>query len=282
MTKCHVCFRHCDLKEGSPGFCGARIGLSGKVAPSNYGRITAIALDPIEKKPLRRFYPGSKILSVGSYGCNLRCPFCQNSEISWGDEAKEYAVSAETLMPDQLVAIAEKQKDKGNIGIAFTYNEPLTGYEFVRDTARLAHSHGLKNVIVSNGTAELSVLDEISSYIDAMNIDLKCFDPAVYSKVLGGNLDMTKEFIKEAVKTSHVELTCLIVPGMNDSVDMIREMASWISSLKDGKGKGIPLHVSRFFPCFHMTDRPATPVDTVYKLAEAAGEYLDYVYTGNC
>ena len=286
MTKCHVCFRHCDLKEGVTGFCGARIGLSGKAAPSNYGRITAIALDPIEKKPLHRFYPGTKILSVGSYGCNLRCPFCQNNGISWGEEAKQYAVSSDILMPDQLVAIAEKQKEKGNIGIAFTYNEPLIGYEYVRDTSELVHARGMKNVIVSNGTAALSVLDEINPYIDAMNIDLKCFDPETYSKVLGGDMKMTMEFIREAVKNAHVELTCLIVPGMNDSAEMIRDMASWIASLKDGKGniigKDIPLHVSRFFPCFHMTDRPATPVDTVYKLAEAAGEYLNYVYTGNC
>ncbi|MBR3248109.1 MAG: AmmeMemoRadiSam system radical SAM enzyme [Clostridiales bacterium] len=280
MTKCHVCFRHCDLKEGDTGFCGARIGLSDRVAPANYGHVTSIALDPIEKKPLHRFHPGSRILSVGSYGCNLRCPFCQNNEISWGEEAKEYSVSSDIVMPDQIVAIAEQQKDKGNIGVAFTYNEPLIGYEFVRDTAKLAHSRGLKNVIVSNGTAELSVLDEISPYIDAMNIDLKCFDPGIYSRVLGGNMMMTLEFIKEAVKTSHVELTCLIVPGVNDSEKMMREMTAWIVSLKDGKN--IPLHVSRFFPCFHMTDRSATPVSTVYKLAEVAGETLDYVYTGNC
>ena len=280
MTRCHVCFRHCELSEGSIGFCGARIGLSGKVASANYGRITSIALDPIEKKPLHRFHPGSRILSVGSYGCNLRCPFCQNSEISWGEEAKEYAVDSDMVMPDQIVAIAEKQKENGNIGIAFTYNEPLIGYEFVRDTAKLAHSRGLKNVIVSNGTAELSVLNEISPYIDAMNIDLKCFDSDTYSKMLGGSLQMTKDFISEAVKTSHVELTCLIVPGMNDSFEMMREMTEWIASLKNGKD--IPLHVSRFFPCFHMTDHKATPVSTVYELAEVARETLNYVYTGNC
>lgn len=286
MAKCHVCFRHCDLKEGCTGFCGARIGLKDKAVPANYGRITSMALDPIEKKPLHRFHPGTKILSVGSYGCNLRCPFCQNSEISWGDEAKEYAVSAETILPEQLVSIAEKQKKNGNIGIAFTYNEPLIGYEFVRDTARIAHSRGLKNVIVSNGTAELSVLNEISPYIDAMNIDLKCFDPDTYLRILGGNLQMTMDFIQEAVKTAHVELTCLIVPGVNDSKDMMREMTAWIASLKDGKGRtsgrDIPFHVSRFFPCFHMTDRPATPVSTVYALADVAREELNYVYTGNC
>ncbi len=280
VTRCDVCFRHCDLKKGDTGFCGARTGLSDSVVPSNYGRITSLALDPIEKKPLHRFYPGSKILSVGSYGCNLRCPFCQNSEISWGEEARNIAVTSETITPEELVSIAERQQKNGNIGIAFTYNEPLVGYEFVRDTAKLSHGFGMKNVIVSNGTASLSVLDELVPYIDAMNIDLKCFDADVYSKVLGGSLEMTMKFIEEAVKHSHVELTCLIVPGLNDSPEKMREMTAWIASLKDGKD--IPFHVSRFFPCFHMTDRPATPVSMVYELAEVARELLNYVYTGNC
>lgn len=280
VTKCDVCFRHCDLKKGDTGFCGARIGLSDSVVPSNYGRITSLAVDPIEKKPLHRFYPGSKILSAGSYGCNLRCPFCQNSEISWGPETRNIAVTADTMSPEEIVSIAERQQMNGNIGIAFTYNEPLIGYEFVRDTAKLSHEKGMKNVIVSNGTASLEVLSELVPYIDAMNIDLKCFDADVYSKVLGGSLEMTMEFIEEAVKHAHVELTCLIVPRLNDSPERMREMTAWIVSLKDGKD--IPFHVSRFFPCFHMTDRPATPVSLVYELAEVARESLNYVYTGNC
>ena len=251
-----------------------------RVAPANYGRITSIALDPIEKKPLNRFFPGSRILSVGSYGCNLRCPFCQNSEISWGEEAKEYADTAELITPDKLVSIAEKYKKNGNIGIAFTYNEPLIAYEFVRDTAKLARAKGLKNVIVSNGTAEVSVLDEIRPYIDAMNIDLKCFDPDIYRDVLGGDLKMTMDFIESAVKSAHVELTCLIVPGISDSPEMMREMTRWIASLENGRN--IPLHVSRFFPRFHMKDSMPTPVSTVYGLADIAREKLNYVYTGNC
>ena len=280
MTRCHVCFRHCDLTEGRIGACGARIGMGDRVAPANYGRITSIALDPIEKKPLNRFFPDSRILSVGSYGCNLRCPFCQNSEISWGEEAKEYADTAELITPDELVSIAEKYKKNGNIGIAFTYNEPLIAYEFVRDTAKLARAKGLKNVIVSNGTAEVSVLDEIRPYIDAMNIDLKCFDPDIYRDVLGGDLKMTMDFIESAVKSAHVELTCLIVPGISDSPDMMREMTGWIASLEDGRN--IPLHVSRFFPRFHMKDSMPTQVSTVYGLADIAREKLNYVYTGNC
>lgn len=278
MTKCAVCFRHCELQEGGTGFCGAREASGGAVIPANYGRITSLALDPIEKKPLRRFYPDSKILSAGSYGCNLRCPFCQNSEISWGDGAASLGKRAEVIEPEMLVALAEEYKDRGNIGIAFTYNEPLVGYEFVRDTARLAHSKYLKNVIVSNGTCELSVLSEISPFIDAMNIDLKCFDADTYKNVLGGDLEMTKSFIKEAVKTAHVELTCLIVPGISDSPDMMKDMSEWIASMDDQ----IPLHVSRFHPCFHMNDASPTPVSTVYELARIASSKLRYVYTGNC
>ncbi|MBR4010737.1 MAG: AmmeMemoRadiSam system radical SAM enzyme [Clostridiales bacterium] len=286
MTKCQVCFRHCDLKEGQTGFCGARIGVGDKVVASNYGRITSLALDPIEKKPLRRFFPGTHILSVGSYGCNLRCPFCQNSEISWGQEALRFSDTAETITPETLVRIAEKYRSEGNIGIAFTYNEPLIGYEFVRDTAKLAHDRGLKNVMVTNGTAELSVLEEIGPYIDAMNIDLKGFTEHYYNEVLGGSFEMVKRFIAEAVKICHVELTTLVVPDWNDTEEEMRAIASWISGLcnADGEivGTEIPLHVSRFFPRFHMTDRDATPVKNVYALAEIAREKLKYVYTGNC
>ncbi len=286
MAKCQVCFRQCDLMEGQIGYCGARICAGGKVVANNYGRITSLALDPIEKKPLRRFYPGTKILSAGSYGCNLRCPFCQNSEISWGEEVKAYTDTAETISPETLVRIAEKYTKEGNIGLAFTYNEPLVGYEFIRDTAKLAHAKALKNVLVTNGTASLSILSEIAPYIDAMNIDLKCFREKTYRDVLGGDMEMTKAFISDAVKTAHVELTYLIVPGLNDSEEEIREMTGWIASLKDSEGKTIgeeiPLHISRFFPRFHMTDRSATPVGTVYTLAEIAREKLKFVYTGNC
>ena len=286
MTKCQVCFRHCELKEGQTGFCGARIGVGDKVVASNYGRITSLALDPIEKKPLRRFFPGTHILSVGSYGCNLRCPFCQNSEISWGQEALRFSDTAETITPETLVRIAEKYRSEGNIGIAFTYNEPLIGYEFVRDTAKLAHDRGLKNVMVTNGTAELSVLEEIGPYIDAMNIDLKGFTEHYYNEVLGGSFEMVKRFIAETVKICHVELTTLVVPDWNDTEEEMRAIASWISGLckADGEivGTEIPLHVSRFFPRFHMTDRDATSVKTVYALAEIAREKLKYVYTGNC
>ena len=286
MARCGVCFRHCEIPEGGRGFCGARTCVNGTVYAGNYGKITGFALDPIEKKPLRRFRPGSRILSVGSCGCNLRCPFCQNHEISWSAEAMALAEKAEEISPEELVAAALRARDRGNIGIAFTYNEPLGGWEFVRDTARLSHEAGLLNVLVTNGTAELSVLEAIGPYIDAMNIDLKGFTARYYSAVLGGNLETVKTFIARAVQISHVELTTLIVPGENDTEEEMREISGWISALTDAEGQvighEIPLHVSRFFPRFRMTDRPATDVRLVYSLADTAREKLKYVYTGNC
>ncbi len=282
MPVCDVCFRHCRIPDGALGFCGARTACGGRVEAFNYGRITGLALDPIEKKPLARFFPGSIILSAGSFGCNLRCPFCQNYDISWSEEARRSASRAEEWTPAELVDLAVRAKSRGNIGIAFTYNEPLVGYEFVRDTARLSAEQGLKNVLVSNGTAELSVLREIGPWIDAMNIDLKGFTDAYYRDVLGGDRAQVMAFIEEAVSYSHVELTTLIVPGENDTEDEMRALARWAARLKNPDGESVPLHVTRFFPRFHMQDRAATDVAQVYRLADAAREYLEYVYTGNC
>ena len=298
MARCKVCFRHCEIPEGGLGFCGARTCRDGVVTAANYGRITSLALDPIEKKPLARFHPGAMIVSAGSYGCNLRCPFCQNYQISWSEEALGYAKAAEEsdasglsrqaeyISPEELAAIAASCRDRGNIGVAFTYNEPLIGYEYIRDTARLVHEAGMVNVIVTNGTASTEVLYELAPYIDAMNIDLKGFTDRYYNEVLGGSWQMVMDFITEAVKHCHVELTTLIVPGENDSEEEMREMTAWIASLTDAEGKTVgtevPLHISRFFPRFHMTDRKATDVRKVYRLAEVARERLEYVYTGNC
>lgn len=286
MAVCGVCFRHCNIPEGGTGFCGARTCQDGQVVPENYGKITALMLDPIEKKPLSRFHPGSRILSVGSYGCNLRCPFCQNYDISWGEAVNIREKESEEITPQELAETALFYRDRGNIGVAFTYNEPLIGYEFVRDTAKIVHEAGMLNVLVSNGTAELSVLEELLPYIDAMNIDLKGFTDEYYSEVLDGSRKMVMDFIERAVKDCHVELTTLIIPGENDSEDEIRRMSKWIAGLKDKDGNvmggDIPLHISRFFPRFHMTDRDATEVKKVYRLAEIAREELRYVYTGNC
>ena len=285
MARCDVCFRQCELKEGQTGSCGARANAGGEVRPLFYGRISSLALDPLEKKPLNQFHPGSRILSVGSLGCNLHCPFCQNHEIAQA-EAGRFPVETEGITPGELADLAERYRSRGNIGIAFTYNEPLVGWEFVRDTARLVREKGMVNVLVTNGCASLRVLEEIIPYIDAMNVDLKGFTDGYYRDTLKGDRGMVMDFIREAAKHCHVELTTLIVPGMNDSEGEMRELSGWIAGLRDifgGKtGRDIPLHISRFFPRYRMTDREPTEVRKVYSLVKTARENLRWVYPGNC
>lgn len=280
---CQTCIHHCNLDSGQRGICGARKNENGSIICENYGRVTAMALDPIEKKPLKMFYPGSMILSVGSYGCNLRCPFCQNHEISmWHPKESDPSRSVldvAYISPRELADKAQEYRDRGNIGAAFTYNEPLVGWEYVRDAARFIKEAGMKNVLVTNGTASLHVLDEILPYIDAMNIDLKGFQNDYYKK-LGGDLETVKEFIVRSSSAGcHVELTTLIVPGENDSQTQMGAQAQWIA---ENCGKDTPLHVTRFFPRYHMTDVAATNVQDVYHLANIAGKYLENVFVGNC
>ena len=285
---CRVCMHQCNLNPGQTGICKARKNEEGKIVCVNYGQITSMALDPIEKKPLRLFRPGSLILSVGSFGCNLRCPFCQNYEISMASmQQSEGNVilkgRADTVYVScrELADKALEYRASGNIGVAFTYNEPLVGWEYVRDTARLVRDAGMVNVMVTNGTASCEVLDELLPYIDAMNIDLKAFCRETYRE-LGGDLDMVKRVIVRAAEECHVELTTLIVPGMNDDVGEMEEEAGWIASVEDKAGRKIPLHVTRFYPRYRMTDRQATDVRQVYRLAETAGRYLEHVFVGNC
>lgn len=272
--RCGFCPQSCELEEGQIGFCRARSARDGAVVCDNYGLLTSMALDPIEKKPLRRFYPGSTILSVGSFGCNLRCPFCQNYEISMcsRDRARTVFVS-----PEELVERAVVLKPSRNIGIAYTYNEPLVGYEYVRDCSALAHEHGLKNVLVTNGYVNEEPLRALLPLIDAMNIDLKAFTEDFY-RTLHGHLEPVKRTIAIAAKACHVEVTTLIVPGRNDSEDEMRSLSEWLS----GISVDIPLHISRFFPRYRLADGAATPVDTIYALADIARKRLKYVYTGNC
>lgn len=271
---CQLCPHHCKLSENQIGFCRARINKSDRIIDLNYGMVTAIALDPIEKKPLRHFFPGSKILSVGSFGCNLRCPFCQNYEISMAGAEEAYG---RKMSPESLVGNASRLIDEGNIGLAYTYNEPLVGYEFVRDCAKEIKKKGLKNVLVTNGCFCEEPMRNILPDIDALNIDLKGFTQEFYGKIKG-DLETVKQTIKIASEYSHVEVTTLIVPGENDSEEEIRALSQWLGSV----GKTIPLHLSRFFPKYNMVDRDATEVAEVYHLAEIARESLDFVYVGNC
>lgn len=270
---CELCFHHCQLKEGQTGLCRARANRDGRIVPLNYGKLTALALDPIEKKPLRRFHPGSMVLSVGSFGCNLRCPFCQNAQIA----AAGAESPARDCPPEALVRQALRLRGQGNIGVAYTYNEPLVGYEYVQDCAALVRQAGMHNVLVTNGTIEEGPWQALLPLIDAVNIDLKGFTEDWY-RTLGGDLETVKRSITLAAEHCHVEVTTLIVPGENDSEEEMRALSGWLSSVSPE----IPLHVSRFFPRHHMTDRPPTPVETVYRLAQVARERLPYVYTGNC
>lgn len=269
-AECKVCPHRCKLDEGQLGFCRGRICRGGKVVCENYGKITSIALDPIEKKPLYHFYPGSRVLSVGSYGCNLRCPFCQNCDISMvkGTDIEYVEISCE-----DLVEKAYELKIMGNIGLAYTYNEPLIGYEFVRDCARLAKKRGLKNVVVTNGYICEEPLLELLDVVDAFNIDLKGFTREFYKK-LQGDLETVKNTIEIAARHCHVEITTLIVPGENDSEDEIYELSKWLSGIRPD----IPLHITRFFPRWKMRDKKPTPVATVFGLAEVARQNLKYVH----
>ena len=285
-TTCTACPRHCRLAPGQLGFCRARRARNGVVVAENYGRVTSRALDPIEKKPLARFMPGTFVVSVGSYGCNLRCPFCQNADISQAGEAD---IPWRDVSPEELVGLTidARARDKRVTGIAYTYNEPLVGWEYVRDCARLAHEHGLVNVLVSNGCAEAHVLDELAGLIDAANIDLKGFTDAFYDTCGGapGALERVKGTIAHlaADPACHLEVTTLIVPGMNDTDDEIDAAARWLASRDEGRGReSITYHITRFFPRWHMTDRGPTPVETVYHLADVARRHLEHVYTGNC
>ena len=279
---CPVCPHRCRIAEGKTGRCRARGTRDGSVVPLNYGLVTSLALDPIEKKPLARFYPGSRILSVGSYGCSLNCPFCQNWEISMSDGQEfRHGRRAEDnyVSPEALADMAEHLRLQRNIGVAFTYNEPLISYEYVMDTARLLREKDLKVVLVTNGCVNDEIADAVLPLTDALNIDLKSFQDDVYRNILSGNLAAVKYFIAKAAEQCHVELTSLIVPGMNDSEEEIRAMTQWIASLPHGEE--IPLHVTRFFPRYRMQDRNPTEKAAILKLVEIARQRLKYVFPGN-
>ena len=253
MTCCTTCPHACCLNEGFFGLCRSRCGLDDKVVPEGYGRITSLALDPIEKKPIARWRQGTTVLSLGSYGCNMNCPFCQNASIA---QVGAGDVAWREMTPEEVVDTALSLRDRRCIGIAYTYNEPLVNWEFLRDTGTLAHEAGLANVLVSNGMASEGVLGEVAPLIDAANIDLKCFTEKGYRK-LGGDLHAVKRTIETlaALPTCHLEVTTLVVPGFSDDEGQVDQVARWLASLDCS----IPYHLTRFFPQHRMRDVPPTP-----------------------
>lgn len=271
-TECLLCPHNCILGEGKTGICGARRNNGGKIELLTYGVVSGYALDPIEKKPLYHFYPGTNILSAGSYGCNMRCDFCQNYNISQRT-LSEYHVRVE---PEKIVSDALKALN--NIGIAFTYNEPLIWFEFIRDTSLKAKKKGLRTVLVSNGYINSEPLAEIISFTDAFNIDLKAFNTEFYKKLTGADLEPVKESLKQIYASGkHLEITTLIIPGQNDDINEMAAETEWIAR---ELGKDVPFHLSRYFPMYKRED-PATPADSIKRLAEVAGRSLNYVYVGN-
>jgi pyruvate formate lyase activating enzyme len=269
LVTCRLCPKLCVIKEGKTGFCRVRANRDGALYPTNYGRVAAYGLDPIEKKPLYHFYPGSLIMSLGATGCNLHCGFCQNWAISQGTPPTEL------LTPERAVDLARQAR--GNIGIAYTYSEPLVWYEFVRDTARLARLAGLQNVLVTNGYVNEEPLRELLDWIDAVNIDVKGFTEGFYKNNCAGSLQPVLRTVEiVAASSCHVELTNLLITGLNDSMAEIKKLVDWIAGLD----RAIPLHFSRYYPCFEM-DLPATPWATLRMAAATAKKKLSYVYLGN-
>ncbi len=269
--KCNLCPHYCLISNTKSGLCGVRTNQNNILKTINYGKVTAMANDPIEKKPLYHFHPGKDILSVGSFGCNFTCDFCQNYSIS------QYKALNDYVAPDTLI---KKCLDLGDrtIGLAFTYNEPSIWYEYIYDTVKQAkesHPH-LKMVLITNGYINPEPLKILLPYIDAMNIDLKAFNQAYYQDICGGDLDPVLKTIELASKNCHVEVTTLLVNGLNDSLEEVRQIASFLSQLD----KDIPLHLSRYFPRYHMT-QPATDIATMEKAKEVALEFLNHVYLGN-
>jgi pyruvate formate lyase activating enzyme len=271
-TECTLCPHYCKIKEGKTGICGVRKNNHGSIELITYGVLSGYSLDPIEKKPLYHFYPGTNILSLGSYGCNMHCDFCQNYNIS-------QRVSSGYVPKASIDGIIKDAHDAlNNIGIAFTYNEPVIWFEFIRDVADEARKKGLKTVMVSNGYVNKEPLDEIISFTNAFNIDLKAFNNDFYKRLTGADLEPVKNALRQiAGSGKHLEITTLIIPGKNDNEKEMALQTEWIAG---ELGKEIPFHLSRYFPMYKRED-PATPTETLKKLADIASNSLSYVYVGN-
>ncbi len=272
-VRCRLCPHSCSIDLGKSGICRVRQNYEGRLYSENYGRVTSIGLDPVEKKPLFHFHPGGLLLSIGTYGCNLRCKFCQNWQIS------QMTAPYYSYTPEEIVktTVSQQKVYPSTVGIAYTYNEPTVWFEFVLECAQLAKSRGLSNVLVTNGYICSEPLHDLLPFLDALNIDVKAWDDDFYKRMVSGRIEPVLRTVEEAYSSgTWVEVTYLVIPGENDSDEDIRGVARWLS----GISKDIPLHLSRFFPAYQV-DLPPTPLDTLERLREIAREDLHYVYIGN-
>ncbi|MBN2853310.1 MAG: AmmeMemoRadiSam system radical SAM enzyme [Clostridia bacterium] len=262
-VKCKLCPHECEIMENQSGICGVRINMDGVLYTKTYNQISSIAIDPIEKKPIRRYKPNTKILSVGTFGCNFKCGFCQNYHIS------QLTPELEEMSSNELLDISDRQKE--SIGIAFTYNEPTIWYEYIEETAR---KNKKDTILVTNGFINKEPLLNLLPYINAMNIDLKSINPHFYERVCKGKLEPVMETIKTAHEQTHVELTFLSIPDLNDSMEEMKELSEWIASVD----KNIPLHIIPFRPMYKMNDTPYQTHEKIDKLKSIAFKYLSFVY----
>lgn len=273
-VQCHLCPHNCILLPGERGNCTVRKNIDGKLIAENHGLCSFVQFDPIEKKPLYHFYPGAQILSIGSIGCNMNCNFCQNCEIS--QTSIDQYLAGQYYSPAEVIDISSDHPE--NLGIAFTYNEPVVYFEYMLEIAVLSKAKGMKNVMVSNGFINQEPLQEILPLIDAFNIDLKGFTESFYKGFVNGNLESVKETliaVKEAGK--HLEITNLLIPTKNDDLSTFTKMVVWI---QEKLGKNTVLHLSRYYPAY-KSDIQKTSIGLLFNFCETARQYLDYVYLGN-
>jgi pyruvate formate lyase activating enzyme len=274
VVQCYLCPHHCRLEDSESGHCRVRVNEKGKLIAKSYGLVSALHSDPVEKKPLYHFYPGKRILSVGSFGCNMACSFCQNWEIS--QCFPEFPDAYRLMNTDQIIAKAKKEND--NIGIAFTYNEPVVNFEFMLELATKAKNAGMQTAMITNGFISMEALKQLLPFIDAFNVDLKVFSDSLYKSYTSARLNSILRTLKEIRKSGkHLEITHLVVTGMNDNTKLFNPMIEWIAI---ELGELTVLHISRYFPNYRMSQAPTSPSVLNY-MFDKAREKLPYTYLGN-
>ncbi len=277
QTRCNLCRHRCKIKAGKSGICGVRQNRSGELVSLVFGRVVARNVDPVEKKPLFHFYPGSMSYSIATVGCNFKCNFCQNADIAQMPKDHGGRIMGRAVTPAEIVAAAKQSRCQS---IAYTYTEPTVYFEFAYEVAKLAHQQGISNLFVTNGYMTTEALDMIDPYLDAANVDLKAFDDEFYRSYCGARLAGVKESLVSMKKRGiFIEVTTLLIPGLNDDPEEIMQLAHFIAT---DLGIDTPWHISRFHPTYKLTDRPPTPVETLiqaHQIGKDAG--LRYVYTGN-